>query len=63
MKYLALALTLLVSACAQVVPIIDQKHDTATCCMLLVEPSKSTRLSLSIDPDPLSIKAKASLKF
>jgi hypothetical protein len=63
MKLLALALTLLVSACAQVVPIIDQKHNTATCCMLLVEPSKSSRLSLAVDPDPLSVKAKVTFKF
>lgn len=63
MKSLALALTLLVGACAQVVPIIDQKHDTVTCCMLLVEPSKSSRLSLAVDPDPLSIKAKVLFKF
>lgn len=61
MKRLALALTLVVSGCA-VVPTYDQKHDAFGCCMAVAE-YEQYRFSLSVDPDPLAIKAKFSFKF
>jgi hypothetical protein len=49
----------------QVAPLVDSSLHVTGCCVLFVEPTKTSQLSLSVDESDhgYAVKAKAKLKF
>lgn len=50
---------------AQVAPLVDSSAHVTGCCVLFVEPSRNSQLSLSVDESDhgYAVQAKAKLKF